>query len=95
MKKTFPLTAPGKDDARVRDKIRHEVNKYVKREGRKALPEGYFRWDFACRVGGDETRADSLPLADVAAAIDRVAEEGSGKVFVEITARPVKRSGMP
>ena len=47
MKKTFPLQAPGKDDARVRDKIRHEVNKYVRRSRRKELPEGFAQWDFA------------------------------------------------
>ncbi len=41
MKKNFPLKAPGKEDARVRDKIRHEINKYVRRERKKTVPEGF------------------------------------------------------
>ena len=48
MKKTFPLQTAGKDDARVRDKIRHEVNKYVRRSRRQELPEGFAQWEFAC-----------------------------------------------
>ena len=92
MKKTFRLTAPNQDDARVRDKIRHEVNKYVKRERRKELPEGYFRWDFNCRIGPVEASATSLPLDQVAMAIDRVASEGAETVYVEILVAARKRS---
>ncbi len=91
MKKTFRLTAPRQDDARVRDKIRHEVNKYVKRERRKELPEGFFRWDFNCRLGGTEATASELPLGDVPTAIDRVANDGAETVYIEIIATPVKR----
>lgn len=91
MKKTFRLTAPRQDDARVRDKIRHEVNKYVKRERRKELPEGFFRWDFNCRIGATEAAATELPLGDVPTAIDRVANDGAETVYIEILAAPVKR----
>ncbi len=89
MKKTFALTAPGKDDARVRDKIRHEVNKYVQRERRKELPEGAFRWDFNCRAGASAAAASALRLNGMAAAIDRIAAEGASEVYVEIVATPV------
>jgi hypothetical protein len=92
MKKTFRLNAPRQADARVRDKIRHEVNKYVKRGRRKDLPEGYFRWEFACRVGPTEDAAESLKLDAVGTAIDRVAAEGAETVFVEILASAGKRS---
>ena len=76
MKKSFPLNAAGKDDARVRDKIRHELNKYAKRERKKDVPAGYFRWDLNCRVGADEESAAAMPFKDIANAIDTVAATG-------------------
>jgi hypothetical protein len=86
MKKTFPLKAPGKDDARVRDKIRHEVNKYVRRERLKKLPEGFGLWEFNCRVGASAEAAEALPLKEVGGAIDQVALAGATGVFVEVVA---------
>ena len=91
MKKTFPLQARGKDDARVRDKIRHEVNKYVRRERRKTLPEGFSWWMFACRVGPNAEQAAAKSLDDVGAAIDAVAQTGATTVYVEILASPSHR----
>lgn len=95
MKQTFRLTAPGKDDARVRDKIRHEINKYVKRERRKEVPEGYFRWDMDCRAGDDESTAMEVPLKELGQKIDAIAADGAEKVFVEVLAKAVKRSAKP
>ena len=91
MKKTFPLQAQGKDDARVRDKIRHEVNKYVRRERQKALPEGFSWWAFACRVGPDAAQAAAKSLDAVGGAIDAVAQTGATTVYVEIIASPSHR----
>jgi hypothetical protein len=93
MKKTFPLQAAGKDDARVRDKVRHEVNKYVRRCRRKEVPEGFAQWDFACKVGTSAETAEDKPLKDVAAAIDAVAEGGSNVVYLQIEAVPAQRMG--
>ncbi len=95
MKKTFPPQAPGKDDARVRDKIRHEVNKYVRRSRRKEVPEGFAQWDFACKVGAVAESAEPKPLKDVAAAIDTVAETGATTVYIEIEAVPGQRRAAP
>jgi len=91
MKKTFPLQVPGRDDARVRDRIRHEVNKYVRRERRKPLPEGYTWWAFSCRVGPDAAQAAARELDAVAAAIDEVAQQGAAAVYLEILAVPSQR----
>lgn len=91
MKKTFPLQAPGKDDARVRDKIRHEVNKYVRRSRRKEVPEGFGQWDFTCKVGTAVASAEQRALKDVATAIDAVAEAGAPGVYIEIVAVPGQR----
>ena len=86
MKKIFPLKAPGKDDARVRDKIRHELNKNVRRERQKPLPEGFDLWNLTCRVGASAEGAEALPLKEVGGAIDKVALTGVAEVYVEIVA---------
>lgn len=86
MKKTFPLKAPGQDDARVRDKIRHEINKYVRRERRKEVPEGFDLWNLACKVGATAAAAETLPLKEVGGAIDAVAQTGATEVYVEVVA---------
>jgi hypothetical protein len=95
MKQTFRLTATGKDDARVRDKIRHQINKYVKRERRKDVPDGYFRWDMDCRAGDDESSAVEVPLKELGQKIEDVAAAGAEKVFIEVLAKAVKRSAKP
>lgn len=91
MKKTFPLQAPGKDDARVRDKIRHEVNKYVRRSQRKAPPEGFAQWEFLCKVGARAADAEARTIKEVGRAIDTVARSGATAVYVEIEAVPAQR----
>jgi hypothetical protein len=93
MKKTFPLQAAGKDDARVRDKIRHEVNKYVRRCRKKEVPEGFAQWEFVCRVGASAETATDKPLKEVATAIDEVAAAGATGVYLEIVALPAQRTG--
>ena len=92
MKKTFSLTAPGKDDARVRDKLRHEVNKYLGRQRRQKPPTGFDFWTFACRVGASEAAAETKALKEVGAAIDAVAETGATDVFIEIIPTAERRN---
>ena len=91
MKKSFPLQAPGKDDARVRDKIRHEVNKYVRRSQREAPPEGFGIWEFLCKVGVSPDNAEDKTIKEVGGAIDTVALTGAMTVYVEIIAVPAQR----
>lgn len=88
MKKTFSFHAPGKADARILDSIKHDVRKYVQRERRKPLPEGFGRWEFACRVGPAATEAESVLLPEISGAIDRVAATGVDAVYVEVNAQP-------
>ncbi len=92
MKRTFRLTAPGKDDARVRDKVRHEINKYAKRERRKELPEGGLRWDFKCALGPSEGEAQPVDFKALGAQIEQLAAAGSVTAFVAVEAVLVKRS---
>jgi hypothetical protein len=91
MKKTFPLQAAGKDDARVRDKIRHEINKYVRRCRRKEPPEGFAQWDFACKIGPSAPQSEARSLKELAGIIDAVAGTGATEVYVQIDAVPAQR----
>ncbi len=90
MRKTFPLTHPKHKPARVLDRVKHEVRKYLKRERRKELPEGSDYWAFDCQVGkdGPERR---LEVKELSSAIDRAGEEGWESVYLEILAKPAKR----
>ena len=95
MKKTFQLKEPGKDDARVVEAVKNEVRKYVKRERRKTLPEGFTLWDFNCKVGPDSATAEVTPLDDVTGAIDAVVKAGGVAVYVEILAAAGHRKVLP
>lgn len=92
MKKNFSLHAPGKADARVVEGIKHDVRKYVQRERRKTLPEGFDQWDFTCKVGADAASATSLELSAVASAIDAVVSTAVDSVYVEIIAVAAHRA---
>ncbi len=100
MKKTFSLQIEGKHPDRLLDAIKHELNKYAKRERRKALPEGVHFWDFDCRFGLDADNAEALHFNDLSARLDAAAQAGAQQVYVEILAKPgvrqyVERQGAP
>lgn len=91
MKKTFPLQQAGRDDARVRDKIRHEVNKFLRRARGRPPVDGFRGWDFTCKVGPSETQAEPRALKEVASSIDAIAQTGAGHVYIELTPVPARR----
>ena len=88
MKKIFPLHIPDKTDSRVIAAIQVTLNKYVKRERGKALPEGAGRWDFQCRVGANCETALPCQLAEIPAGMEAVALADHPGVYVEILAVP-------
>jgi hypothetical protein len=88
MKKTFPLHIPDKTDSRVIAALNVTLNKYVKRERGKALPEGSGRWDFRCRVGATSETAEPCQLSEIPACIEAVALAEHPQVYVEILAMP-------
>ena len=62
MKKFFSLEASNHKPARLADKIKSEVRKYLKRERSKELPEGVDFWDFDCRHVDQQLQFDELPM---------------------------------
>jgi hypothetical protein len=93
MKKTFPLSLPGKDAARVLEDIKKDVRKYLKRERNKKLPEGVDYWDFDCKTGlGQETPA-VRHVAELIDAIDQASAAAAPAIYIEILAKPGIRKG--
>jgi len=95
MKKTFPIQVPDKNTDRVVESIKGEVRKYVKRERRKKIPDGFDQWDFDCKVGPDEASAQSMSSKEIFPAIDALAKTAGTQVYIEILARPGKRFPTP
>ena len=95
MKKTFTLAIEGKNRDRVLEAIKNEVRKYVRRERRRALPEGVDFWDFDCRFGPAEADAVVVHFATLTAQMDAVAKAGGDQFFVEILASHGHRQSRP
>lgn len=95
MKKTFPLHIEGKHPDRVMDALKHELRKYVKRERRRALPEGVDYWDFDCKFGSTADDAEVVHLNDFSPRLDAARQAGATQAYVEILANPgVRKAGV-
>ena len=95
MKKLFPLTHPKIQPARLVDSIRAEMNKYIKRERNKKLPDGVDFWDFDCKVGGSMETATDTHVPALSKAIGDILNAGNESVYLEIKSKPVKRTKKP
>ena len=87
MKKTFQLRPEGKNPERVLEATKHEIRKYLKRERRRALPEGVDYWDFDCRFGATEAEAVVAHVAELTPLIDGLVKSGGTQFYVEILAK--------
>lgn len=87
MKKTFALTHPKLNKARLIDAIKYEIKKYLARERRKALPTGTDYWTFDCRFGATEDTAEKIFTSEINKHIDAAAAEELAAFYVEILAR--------
>jgi hypothetical protein len=87
MKKIFLFAQEGKHPDRVRDAIKHDIRKYIKRERGRVLPKGVDFWDFDCRVGATELESAIAHVAELNGLVDTVAGAGSVQVYVEILAK--------
>lgn len=95
MRKTYPLNLEGKHRDRVLDAVKHDIRKYVKRQRRKALPEGVDFWDFDCKFGLSADTAATLHFGNLMEQIDAVAKEGAAALYVELLAKPGHRKARP
>jgi len=95
MRKIFPLHVEGKNRDRVLEAVKHEIRKYIKRERRRDLPEGADFWDFDCQFGRTKEAAQVAHLSALTGLINEVAAEDGPQIYVEIIAKPGKRTPRP
>ena len=95
MKKTFNLTHPKIKVPRVIEAIKYEVKKYIKRERKKALPEGVDFWDFDCRFGDDEATSEVIHVSAINKYISKAESKQLKSFYLEILATPGQRSKKP
>ncbi len=95
MKKTFRLTHPKIKVARLFDSARGDINKYLKRERKKTLPEGADFWDFDCKFGLTAEEAEAVHVADITKRIDAAETQEAQSFYIEILAKPVQRTKRP
>ena len=84
MKKTFQLAQEGKNPDRLLEATKHEIRQYIKRERRRALPEGVDYWDFDCKFGATQDAATVAHLAELMPLIDALVQGGGTQFYVEI-----------
>ena len=92
MKKTFTLTHPKIKRDRLIEAVRHEIKKYLKRERNKKLPEGIDFWDFDCKFGNTVEDAHEIHVSDITKSIDTIAEQQLTSFYLEILAKPGRRT---
>ncbi|MFK7768717.1 MAG: DUF6172 family protein [Mariniblastus sp.] len=95
MKKTFTLTHPKIKVARLFERVKHDLKKYVKRERGKELPEGVDFWDFDCKFGATEESAKEMHLSEFNKHIDEAEKQELESFYVEILAKPGRRTKKP
>lgn len=91
MKKTFELIHPKIKYPRLVEAVRRDVKKYVKRECRKTLPEGFDFWAFDCKFGPTEADAKVIHVAEFSQYITTAEKEELTSFYIEILAKPAKR----
>ncbi|MDQ6961302.1 MAG: DUF6172 family protein [Mariprofundaceae bacterium] len=89
MKKTFKLTHPKKTTARLVDSVRRDVKKYVKRERKKELPEGFDEWGFDCKFGASAESNKVVSVEGISKCIDDAEKAGLETFYIEILVKPV------
>ncbi|MDX8382260.1 MAG: DUF6172 family protein [Ghiorsea sp.] len=95
MKKTFKLVHPKTKYARLVDAVRSEVKKYIKRERKKAFPEGFDTWDFDCKFGATLDEAKALDVDKISQAINEAETQNLESFYVEIVAKAGHRPPKP
>jgi len=95
MKKTFLLTHEKIKTPRLIDSIKHEVKKYLKRERNKQLPDGADFWDFDCKYGHSEDKAETVHVTALNKSIDDAVQHDLKSFYLEILAKPANRTPKP
>ena len=75
--------------------MKSDVNKYLKRERRKELPERVDFWDFDCRFGPSVEESKGIHVAEIGKFIDAAEKDQLNSFYVEIIAKEGRRTKKP
>lgn len=95
MKKTFKLDHPKIKVPRVVDSVKHDINKFLKKERKKTVPSGADYWGFDCKLGQSEETAVEVQLSSLSKKIDELVENNMMTIYVEITAKAIEAGEKP
>lgn len=95
MKKTFDLSDPKIQYPRHVEAVKSNVRKYLKRERRKTLPEGFDRWEFDCKFGDSENDAEVIQESDLTERINQAEAKSLTSFYIEILAKPGQKPPRP
>ncbi len=95
MRKTYALMVKDQNADRLSDRIKHDIRKYFSRQRNKTLPKGQDHWLFDCKIGPDETLAQSIHPKEINAKINEYRTEELASFFIEILTRAAKRPPKP
>ena len=91
MRTTFKLDKPKVKLARQIEATKSTINKYLKRERGKKLPEGADFWDFSCKFGYSRDEAQFCHWKDIFKFIDEAEAKEQRTFYVEIIALAAER----
>ncbi len=91
MKKIFPFHIEGKHPDRLLDHHKHEIKKYMRRETRRPLPNGFDYWDFDCRIGSEQSLAEMIHPKEINHKINELKALEHPAFFIELLVKPQKR----
>jgi len=91
MKKRFILKDEKKNPQRLLDSIVNEIRKYIKREKRKPLPEGYDFWKLDCKFAQNEEEPKEIRFEDVINTIHIASKENCESFYIELIAHKAKK----
>jgi len=95
MKKTFALSHPKINLARLVESIKHDVKKYIKRERNKKLPASVDFWDFDCKYGESAETAEVVHISTLNKLIDQAEQQQLASFYLEIMVKPGVRTKKP
>ena len=87
MRRTFQLVHHKIKRERIVDSVKRDVKRYLKRERKKRLPEGFDLWGFECKFGHTAESSVEVEVSTLNKHIDEAVEQNVASFYIEILAK--------
>lgn len=92
---TFELTDSKLNPDRKVEAVKAKIKKYIKRERRKQLPEGFDFWDFDCVFGDSPEEKKKIHVTEIPKYIDDAVKRQLKTFYIELLSQARKRTKKP